>query len=811
MTADQSSNPPIDARTRCYATPRDTLLAMLDAAAAGPRCVPLVLLSAAQPARAGSGKKPVVAQWTALSPAALLAATREALLASTAPHNLGLRLDGLVVLDRDRRNDAQQQQAEAEARWQRETARARAVGAPIVATGGGGEHIYYRLPDHAPRVAARYLRAADGSELGGIEVKSGQTTQVVVPPSWHADGRAYAVAHPDGASAVDLVRLLAANQVPLAPADLLAELLPPRGGGGGGGKRPRGASAEPAQLQIDFDDAGALDEGRAAFRARALRLYPPDGLPARGARNDALYRLALLAREYGAPADPDAIESWLADLPAYAALRAEEADKCRATIRSACAREGVERGRRHPRRRAAEDPPGLDRLPPAVAEALPRNQRGELRDSPAALQAIVDHDPLLRACFRRELFAAQASRQWLWRRPDQAAVAGLEAVPWAPFDWQADRLRVAAFLAEQFGLEPAQAQLDQAVRQLFSAAVASRGRELAEAVRQRAAQRFETELGRDPTRAGAEIGEAFLALARALCVADDELARAAGSLRRHLQASLARIALLPDHTPIKHDYCLVLRGAQGARKTTAIARLSLFWPDEAYRSCAALQARSLARREDVDHMNGYQFVVFDELQAILDRATEHAAKSFVSDEVHAVNVKYGPVVVEPRRFVLWGTTNADDFLRDQTGNRRFWVVTTSATVHRPIDLALLDALRQRVWEAAALADLVGLPTYPTAAEEAELARAAEYFVDQSAALAQVEEWLAGLSDGQLADYRENGVTVAALAATLLGGDQVRAMDATVQRHVARALRALGWAKRRQQGHQQRAWRWYPPA
>ena len=77
-----------------------------------------------------------------------------------------------------------------------------------------------------------------------------------------------------------------------------------------------------------------------------------------------------------------------------------------------------------------------------------------------------------------------------------------------------------------------------------------------------------------------------------------------------------------------------------------------------------------------------------------------SVKAFLASTVDRARLPYGRHVVEaPRRCVIAGSTNEEQFLRSTTGNRRFWVVTVTGV----IDLAWIKANRDQLW-AEAIAD-----------------------------------------------------------------------------------------------------------
>lgn len=132
--------------------------------------------------------------------------------------------------------------------------------------------------------------------------------------------------------------------------------------------------------------------------------------------------------------------------------------------------------------------------------------------------------------------------------------------------------------------------------------------------------------------------------------------------RKTLTAAVARI-----YSPgVKFDYVLTLIGQQGQGKSTTLKRLGREWFNESL--------EVITGKEAMEQIQGAWINELAELDA-LKKAELSAVKHFISKCEDRFRVAYGKRVEHfPRSCIFIGTTNEDDFLRDVTGNRRFWVL-----------------------------------------------------------------------------------------------------------------------------------------
>lgn len=140
----------------------------------------------------------------------------------------------------------------------------------------------------------------------------------------------------------------------------------------------------------------------------------------------------------------------------------------------------------------------------------------------------------------------------------------------------------------------------------------------------------------------------------------------------------------------KFDHVLVLSGCQDLGKSRLLRALPP--TEDWFTDQVRVGADS---KEVIERSAGSLIVELAELVGMGARESE-AVKHFITTQSDTARPAYGrlPVTLK-RQFILIGTTNARNFLRDLTGNRRWWIV--EATKCDPDGLA---EVRDQLWAEA---------------------------------------------------------------------------------------------------------------
>lgn len=135
--------------------------------------------------------------------------------------------------------------------------------------------------------------------------------------------------------------------------------------------------------------------------------------------------------------------------------------------------------------------------------------------------------------------------------------------------------------------------------------------------------------------------------------------------RKSLVACVAR-AYKPG---VKYDQITVLVGSQGVGKSSILRKLA--GGGDLFMDSFTMDARSNKMQESV---RGAWIIEIPELEGFY-KQDMNVIKSFVSKQSDTYRPAYGREQIKvPRTCVFFATTNDGDFLRDSSGNRRFWIL-----------------------------------------------------------------------------------------------------------------------------------------
>jgi predicted P-loop ATPase len=272
---------------------------------------------------------------------------------------------------------------------------------------------------------------------------------------------------------------------------------------------------------------------------------------------------------------------------------------------------------------------------------------------------------------------------------------------------------------------------------------------------------------------------------------DTPLNRAFGAL--WMISAVARI-MKPG---CKADHMLILEGEQGIKKSTALKVLAgaEYFTDE---------LAEVGSKDAAQQLRGVWVVEIAELDAI-GRAEVSRIKAFLTRTNDRYRPPYGRYVIDvPRQCVFAGSVNPDTYLRDETGNRRFWPLPCGE-----INLVELERDRDQLWAEAVRQFMRGAiwwiedPKLIAAAKEQQDARFQGDAWDD-----RIEHWLRydttlnnakrlePLDDVSIGEVLEGAIALPAGKWTR--GDQMR---------IAAYLKRDGWERYNSGNRSGRVWRY----
>jgi predicted P-loop ATPase len=241
------------------------------------------------------------------------------------------------------------------------------------------------------------------------------------------------------------------------------------------------------------------------------------------------------------------------------------------------------------------------------------------------------------------------------------------------------------------------------------------------------------------------------------------------------------------------DTVPILEGKQGARKTSTLRILGGQWHTDSKITLGDKDSLMLA---------GENWIVELAEVSALKRGELETIKGFLTARVDKYREPYGRAIARhPRMCTFVGTTNEKEgYLIDPTGNRRYWPIRVGQ-----IDLDGLTTVRDQLLAEAVVAyhqnEKWWFETDDAAAFEEAITLSRGPGADPYEDM--IREWWPR-SGNKTGWTTTNDV---ALRGLQLSKEKVTRAE---QMRIAGALRALGWARRKQRSGKETIWAYYPP-
>lgn len=145
----------------------------------------------------------------------------------------------------------------------------------------------------------------------------------------------------------------------------------------------------------------------------------------------------------------------------------------------------------------------------------------------------------------------------------------------------------------------------------------------------------------------------------------------------------------------KFDHVLILESAkQGLYKSAALKALATF-NGETYHT-DSVSIVDLSNKDTAMKLQGNMIVELAELSGF-SRKDDETIKNWITQTIDEIRIPFSREISKfPRQFVFAATTNNSEYLKDPTGNRRFWPVT----IEKYIDIDGLNAEKDQLWAEA---------------------------------------------------------------------------------------------------------------
>lgn len=155
---------------------------------------------------------------------------------------------------------------------------------------------------------------------------------------------------------------------------------------------------------------------------------------------------------------------------------------------------------------------------------------------------------------------------------------------------------------------------------------------------------------------------------------------------------VAAVARVVTERPIKFDNMLILTGPQGIGKSTILNKMAGDWFTD--------NIVDFGNKDTLLILQNCIIAEIAELQGF-KKADVNSLKMFLGQQTDKFRAPYERREEEhPRHCVFFGTTNDREFLRDSTGNRRYWPIECGLVEPKKDVFKDLDNEREQIWAEA---------------------------------------------------------------------------------------------------------------
>lgn len=235
----------------------------------------------------------------------------------------------------------------------------------------------------------------------------------------------------------------------------------------------------------------------------------------------------------------------------------------------------------------------------------------------------------------------------------------------------------------------------------------------------------------------------------------------------------------------KVDTALVLVGPQGALKSTFFKTLGGEWFSDTQ--------MDITDKDGLLQLASAWIYEWAEIENVTSRKHSSEVKAFVTSATDTFRPPFGRAVVRHlRSSVIVGSTNQEQFLVDDTGSRRFWIV--NIPVGWKIDTAFLASIRDQLWAESAEAFNAGEQWWLSDKDDRqrELEAADHAVADPWTDV--VSTWVAARPLVKMVDVLTHAL-----------GIRVDQQTRAIEMRVGGILRSLGWIRRRERLGEERAY------